>query len=665
MYFARFHKRLTLSLLAALPLLMVNSLYAQTFSTGASMSTSRYEHTATPLPDGTVLIAGGFTSVNEGAVGAVTATALIYDPKTKTYTATTGSMKAARAGHTATLLPDGKVLVAGGQGYIGGFLSTLSSAELYDPGQKTFSVTGSMTTPRSFGPAVLLQDGTVLMTGGTLGTPSASAELYQPSTGAFVATGNMNAARDVHTATLLGDGLVLIAGGQGSSAPLSSAEVYFPSSGQFSVVGNMTHARSYHTSTLLYDGTVLVAGGFGGSSSLSTAEVYDPSTLAFTAVGSLKTARDSQTATALRDGTVLIAGGESWSSGTFLNLAEVYSPSNKIFATTGNLSTARDLQTATLLNDGTILVAGGDYAPTSEIYSYSFTSGTLNPKYIVLDVIYAPPGSKSSVSYGHSSTVGTSTSLSDAFTKGTSISASINLQYGIFGGGGTNTYTASSSYTQESDTSSSIAVQQTTTNSVPWPGPVSSAIGVDHDYDIVQVWLNPAVNLTIAAAPGQLLWQGYSYDPSDIYSPNDMDVINIPIACLKNYFSSLNGCNAPKLVQRIQRSWDASGAGGLTAADYAQILLSDPFATNPNFNPATPNSDGTLRFDEQAGETVPYQPPVNGEQPEPTSYSFNTQKTTTAGQGTTDTKQVGFNVKSSAGSGWLEGFGVTVTVGGP
>lgn len=79
MYFARFHKRLTLSLLAALPLLMVNSLYAQTFSTGASMSTSRYEHTATPLPDGTVLIAGGFTSVNEGAVGAVTATALIYD----------------------------------------------------------------------------------------------------------------------------------------------------------------------------------------------------------------------------------------------------------------------------------------------------------------------------------------------------------------------------------------------------------------------------------------------------------------------------------------------------------------------------------------------------------------------------------------------------------
>ncbi|TFG86222.1 MAG: kelch-like protein, partial [Gemmatimonadales bacterium] len=178
-----------------------------------------------------------------------------------TWTAT-GNMIEARAFPTATLLPDGRVLVAGGSLGLGG----LASAELYDPGSGSWTATGNMIEGRGFHTATLLPDGTVLVAGG-IGL--STAELYDPGSGSWTATGNMIEARAFYAATRLPDGKVLVAGGRNSG---TSAELYDPGSGTWTVTASMIEARSGHTATLLSDVRVLVAGG----EALGSAEVYEP-----------------------------------------------------------------------------------------------------------------------------------------------------------------------------------------------------------------------------------------------------------------------------------------------------------------------------------------------------------------------------------------------------
>jgi trimeric autotransporter adhesin len=309
--------------------------------------------------------ATGTTNIT-AAIGTVISPAITLTVTTPTWTAT-GSLTTARYVHTATLLPNGTVLVAGGLNNSG-----LWSAEIYNPATGTWTATGNLTTARYAHTATLQPNGTVLVAGGYNDGAFAVAEIYNPATGTWTATGSLTTARYYHTATLLPNGTVLVAGGISSSGSyLSSAEIYNPATGTWTATGSLTTARFIQTATLLFNGTVLVSGGDNGSSGfLSSAEIYNPATGTWTATGSLTTARAYQTATLLPNGTVLVAGGDNNSS--FLSSAEIYNPATGTWTATGSLTTARYLHTATLLPSGTVLVAGGygvsGFLSSAEIY---------------------------------------------------------------------------------------------------------------------------------------------------------------------------------------------------------------------------------------------------------------------------------------------------------
>ncbi len=283
------------------------------FAPTGSMNVARDYHTATLLPSGMVLIAGG-TDVSDAGVSTSLASAEIFDPAAGTFTAT-GSMAVARDGHTATLLPSGMVLIAGGDRDGG----PLASAELFDPAAGTLAATGNMIMARLGHMATLLPSGKVLITGGWGPGYLASAELYDPGAGTCAATGHMTAARAWHTATLLPDGKILTAGG----VYLASAELYDPAAGTFTATGSMAVARQGHTATLLPSGMVLIAGGLDNTLNLvASAELYDPAAGTFAATGSMAAAREFHTATLLSNGMVLIAGGLGTSG--YLAGAELY-----------------------------------------------------------------------------------------------------------------------------------------------------------------------------------------------------------------------------------------------------------------------------------------------------------------------------------------------------
>lgn len=334
-----------------------------TWSETGSMAGSRYSHTATLLSNGNVLVAGGFirpwdllnplAPVDRG-------TAELYNPSSGTWSAA-GSFLG--GDHTATLLPDGKVLAAGGSYHgsvYGAFDVYTNAARLYDPASGTWSETGTMAGARARHTATLLPNGKVLVAGGYNGatTPAvrASAELYDPATGTWSPTGNLMHPRCNHTATLLRSGKVLVVGGnnQGASgAAVDTAELYDPSTGTWTETGSLIDDRAFHTATLLASNRVLVTGGRNGNGALATAELYDPATGNWNSTGNLRQPHSGPIATLLPDNRVLIAaGGTNDSRGAELYTEPPTAPSLL------NISTRLRVQTGDNAMIGGFIITG-------------------------------------------------------------------------------------------------------------------------------------------------------------------------------------------------------------------------------------------------------------------------------------------------------------------
>ncbi len=325
-----------------------------TLTPTATMSAARAAHTATPLPDGRVLIAGGFTTKAMTSRGAET-----YESGTERFTPT-APMVALRYSHTATMLPNGRVLLVGG--YVDGG-SPSATAELFDPATDSFTATGSLASARADHIAVLLADGKVLIVGG-LGpgwTFLSSAELYDPATGRFTPTGNMTVARESHAAVRLQDGRVLIVGGhQGRRAAITlytSAETYDPASGTFRPVGDMRVRRHKHDAVLLRDGRVLITGGADERDNegvYRSTELFESRTGTFTAGPDLQRPRYKHQGTGvlLPNGQLLLAGGAPE--------AETYDPDSRTFTiVAGGARMAGQFSAVAPLPGGGALVTGG------------------------------------------------------------------------------------------------------------------------------------------------------------------------------------------------------------------------------------------------------------------------------------------------------------------
>jgi len=328
----------------------------------------RTSPTATLLPNGKILIAGGSWCTSSVCNGFdPLASAELFDPLTETFSGT-GSMSIARTGHTATLLNNGTVLVTGG---VNPGLGSDRTAEIYNPATGNFMLVGNMVKGRAWHTASPLGDGRVLISGGAEGnvndfgfSDAQTAEIYDPATQVFSSTGDMPKEAAFHTASVLLDGNVLVAGGDGNSCPGAGTGIatFDPARHTFSAGPNLANPRARHTGTTLNDGRVLITGGVDPCdfsdfpAAYATAVVFDPATSNYSPEKFMREPRSGHSATLLTDGKVLVVG----------SMAELFDPTTGSFSITGDPNVPSDRRRATRLSDGRVLFIGSGSAV--EIY---------------------------------------------------------------------------------------------------------------------------------------------------------------------------------------------------------------------------------------------------------------------------------------------------------
>lgn len=335
--------------------------------TANTMSDPRWAPVYTLLAGGTrALIAGGYSF----PTGRCVATADEFDPQTRRFVPCTGQMVVPRNFAQANLLPDGRVLISGGYNTV---LGTLNSAEVYDPKTRTFTrLPARLTAPRELYTATMLTDGRVLLVGGFnthRGWTLLTAELYDPHTQTFTPTGSLATDRFGQDAVRLSDGRVLVVGGQHwfvgkPSVPLASTEIYDPATGRWHETRTPLHfARDRPTLTLLPGGKVLVAGGQNGTTEPGAAEIFDPVTETFTVLpGELLSPRMAHSAAALPDGQVLLVGGWSIAEAETTRRAEMFDPKTQTFLPAPLLPAGAHDEALLVFSSGLVLAAGGKQA---------------------------------------------------------------------------------------------------------------------------------------------------------------------------------------------------------------------------------------------------------------------------------------------------------------
>jgi N-acetylneuraminic acid mutarotase len=369
-------------LAAATPATPAAAATAGSFTATGSLNVVRANETATLLPDGDVLVAGG-----QDASGVPLSSAELYDPSQGVWTVV-ASMPVAVTQATATLLPDGDVLVAGGESNVTGPLAATGDCELYDPTTNAWSTTGALvagTAGYAASAALLPASGEVLYVGGLSG-PGATAssidssELYNPSAGTWALTvGQPSLGVAQAAAAVLTNGEVLLAGGvtesAGALAVTNVTQLFQPATGMWTSGATMPVGVAEATTTVLKDASVLVAGGESSPTGLATAasQLYDPTTAAWSTAGSLPVASFAATASLLSTGGVLYAGGLTAASGAPTTSAAVFNPSSSQWTATGSMLVARGDDAAEVLGNGAVLVAGGQAASgvtgDSELYA--------------------------------------------------------------------------------------------------------------------------------------------------------------------------------------------------------------------------------------------------------------------------------------------------------
>jgi hypothetical protein len=354
---------------------------------------ARSGHTALLMPDGKVMLVGG------DPCGELPE---FFDPATQTFSPG-GHMAVARYGETATLLHDGRVLIAGGFGMgtppqiipgPGPGLATapaavLSAAEVYDPSEDAFTVTGSMSHPHKGHTATLLADGRVLIAGGIdhggWGHASADAELFNPPTGTFSTAPPMSSGRAGNSATLLSSGEVLLVGGycchvldDWSSWPLL-ADLFELASGTFITTGPMSRPRFNPVAIRVAGDDVLVIGGDAHDPNPVYAERFHSATRSFTPLSvnlaplSVNLPQSGFTATTLNNGKIVLLGGAT-DAGQPVASSEILDPTTGQIISSTPLTTPRVGHSATLLSDGRVLVIGGTDVNGNRLSSFEFWS---------------------------------------------------------------------------------------------------------------------------------------------------------------------------------------------------------------------------------------------------------------------------------------------------